>query len=158
MNLKNPSQRLNALSFDQAQAKFSEIAGLLATENLRSLNQNDNRGMGVTKAQYIDATMACMEKSGVFKPSLTRMIAAGKKRGSLGERIANTRGLLGSWIEGPSRDWAWRSFDSWWAQMPWRETVACHHPHVFLNLLMYFCFLSRCMKVLANIWSTQSLP
>ena len=39
-------QRLNALSFDQAQAKYSEVAGLLATENLRSLNQHHNRGMG----------------------------------------------------------------------------------------------------------------
>ena len=42
------------------------IVGLLAIENLRSLNQYHNRGMGVTKAQYIDGTMAFMEKSGVF--------------------------------------------------------------------------------------------
>ena len=42
------------------------IAGLLVVENSRSLNQHHNRGMGVTKAQYIDATMAFMEKSGVF--------------------------------------------------------------------------------------------
>ena len=60
-------QRLNALSFDQAQAKYSEIAGLLAADNLRSTNQHHNKGIGVTKeAQYIDATMDCMEKSGVF--------------------------------------------------------------------------------------------
>jgi len=59
-------QRLNALSFDQAQAKYSEIAGLLAADKLRSSNHHHNRGMGVTKAQYIDATMDCMENSGVF--------------------------------------------------------------------------------------------
>jgi len=58
-------QRLNALSLGQAQAKYSVIAGLLAVDNLRSLNQHHNRGMGVTKAQYIEATMAFMEKSGV---------------------------------------------------------------------------------------------
>ena len=42
------------------------IAGLLVVENLRSLNPHHNTGMRVTKAQYIDATMAFMEKSGVF--------------------------------------------------------------------------------------------
>jgi len=63
---KVEKQRLNALCFDQAQAKYSEIAGLLAAENLRSLNQHHNWGIEVTKAQHIDATMACMEKSGVF--------------------------------------------------------------------------------------------
>ena len=59
-------QRLNALSFDQTQAKYSEIAGLLAADKLRCTNQHHNRGMGVKKAQCIDATMDCMEKSGVF--------------------------------------------------------------------------------------------
>ena len=42
------------------------IAGLLVVENLRSLNPHHNTGMRVTKAQYIDATMAFMKKSGVF--------------------------------------------------------------------------------------------
>jgi len=37
---KVEKQRLNALSFAQVQAKYSEIAGLLAAENLRSLNQH----------------------------------------------------------------------------------------------------------------------
>ena len=59
-------QRLNALSFDEAQAKFSEITGLLAADKLRTAHQHHNRGMGVTKAQRIDATMDVMEKSGVF--------------------------------------------------------------------------------------------
>jgi len=55
-------QRLNALSFDKAQAKYSEIAGLLAADKLKSAN----RGTGVTKAQCIDATTDFMEKSDVF--------------------------------------------------------------------------------------------
>jgi len=59
-------QRLNALSFDKAQAKYSEIVGLLAADKLRPTNQHHNRGMGVTKAQCIDTTMDFMEKSGVF--------------------------------------------------------------------------------------------
>ena len=59
-------QRLNALSFDEAQAKCSEIAGLLAADKLRIAHQHHNRGMGVTKAQRIDGTMDLMEKSGVF--------------------------------------------------------------------------------------------
>jgi len=63
---KVEKQRLNALSFDQAQAKYLEIAGLLAADNLRSINQHHNRGMGATKAQYIDATIACIQKNGVF--------------------------------------------------------------------------------------------
>jgi len=63
---KVEKQRLNALSFDQAQAKYLEITGLLATDKLRFTNQHHNRGMWVTKAQCIDATMDCMEKSEVF--------------------------------------------------------------------------------------------
>ena len=49
-----------------AQAKYSEIVGLLAAARLRSTNQHHNRGMGVTKAQCIAATMDFMEQSGVF--------------------------------------------------------------------------------------------
>jgi len=58
-------QRLNALSFDKAQAKYSEITGLLAAGKLRFTNQHHNTGMGVTKAQCIDATMDFIEKSGI---------------------------------------------------------------------------------------------
>jgi len=59
-------QRLNTLSFEEAQAKYSEIAELLAADKLRTTHQHHNRGMGVTKAQFIEATMDFMEKSGVF--------------------------------------------------------------------------------------------
>ena len=58
---KVEEQRLHALSFDEAQAIYSEITGSLAANTLRVAHQNQNRGMGVTKAQYIDATMDCME-------------------------------------------------------------------------------------------------
>ena len=47
---KVEKQRLNALSFDQAQAKYSEIAGLLAADNLRSIDQHLNRGNGGHKS------------------------------------------------------------------------------------------------------------
>ena len=59
-------QRLNALSCSGAQVKYSEIAGFVAAGTLRVAHQHQNQGMGVTKAQYIDATMAFVEKDGVF--------------------------------------------------------------------------------------------
>ena len=43
-------QQLHALSLDEAQAKYLEIAGSMAANELRDAPQN--RGMGVTKAQY----------------------------------------------------------------------------------------------------------
>ena len=39
---------------------------MLSEKNLGFLNHHYNRGMGVTEAQYIDATMVFMEKSGVY--------------------------------------------------------------------------------------------
>jgi len=59
--------RLKALMFDKAQAKYLEIMPPLAADALRVAHQHQNRGMRVTKAQYIDLTMDCMEKGGVFK-------------------------------------------------------------------------------------------
>jgi len=59
-------QRLHTLLFDEARAKYSDIAGSLAANKLRDAHQHQNRGLGVTKAQYIDATMDCMENGGVF--------------------------------------------------------------------------------------------
>jgi len=48
---KVEKQRLNALLFDEARAKYSEIAGSVAANQLRVAHQHQNRGMGVTKAQ-----------------------------------------------------------------------------------------------------------
>jgi len=59
-----------------AQAKYSEIVGLLAAARLRSTNQHHNRGMGVTKAQCIAATMDFMEQSGAFNTWYEKMFDA----------------------------------------------------------------------------------
>jgi len=47
---KVEKQRLNALLFDEAQARYSEIAGPLAADTLRVAHQDQNRGIRVTKA------------------------------------------------------------------------------------------------------------
>jgi len=57
---------LDSLSLDEAQAKYSEIAGLRAANELKDAHQRQNRGLGVTKVQYIEATMYYMENGGVF--------------------------------------------------------------------------------------------
>jgi len=59
-------QRLNAVSLEEAQDKCTEAAGELAADTLRVAHQNQNRGQGVTKAQYVEATMAFMEKENAF--------------------------------------------------------------------------------------------
>jgi len=64
---KVEKQRLEVLLFDEAQAKYSEIAGSMTTDQLKVEHQHQNRRMGVTKAQYIETTMDFMEKRGVFK-------------------------------------------------------------------------------------------
>jgi len=56
----------NALLFNEAEAKCSEITGPLSADTLRVAHQHQNRGIGFTKAQYIDVTMDFMEKGGVF--------------------------------------------------------------------------------------------
>ena len=48
---KLEKQRLDALLFDKAQAKYSEIAGSVAADQLRVEHQHQNRGMRVTEAQ-----------------------------------------------------------------------------------------------------------
>jgi len=58
-------QRLNAVSLEEAQ-EYTEVAGELAADTLRVAHQNQNRGQGVTKAQYAEATMAFMEKENAF--------------------------------------------------------------------------------------------
>jgi len=59
-------QRLDTLLFDEAQAKYSEIAGSVAADQLRVEHQHQNKGIEVTKAKCIDATMDFMEKMGIF--------------------------------------------------------------------------------------------
>jgi len=63
---KVEKQRLDTLLLDEARAKYSEIAGCWAANELKDAHQHQNRGLGVTKAQYIEATVDCMENSGVF--------------------------------------------------------------------------------------------
>ena len=63
---KVETQRLHTLSLDEARAKYPDIAGSRAANELKDAHQHQNRGWGVTKAQYIKATMDCMENDGVF--------------------------------------------------------------------------------------------
>jgi len=59
-------QRLDSLLLHEARAKHSEIAGSRAANELKDAHQHQNRGLGVTKVQYIEATMDCMENGCVF--------------------------------------------------------------------------------------------
>ena len=59
-------QRLQTLSLDEARAKSSDIAGSRAANELKDAYQHQNRGLGVTKAQYIEATMDFIENGDVF--------------------------------------------------------------------------------------------
>jgi len=63
---KVEKQRLHTLSMDEARAKSSDIAGSRAANELKDAHQHHNRGLGVTKAQYIEATMDFMENGDVF--------------------------------------------------------------------------------------------
>jgi len=63
---KVEKQRLDSLLLDETQAKYSEIAGFRASNELKDAHQHQNRGLGVTKAQYIETTMIYMENGGVF--------------------------------------------------------------------------------------------
>ena len=51
---------------DEARWKYSEITGFRAANELKNAYQHQNRGLGVTKAQYIEATMDYMENGGIF--------------------------------------------------------------------------------------------
>jgi len=63
---KVDKQRLDWLLLDEARAKHSEIAGFRAANELKDAHQHQNRRLGVTKAQYVEATMDYMENGGIF--------------------------------------------------------------------------------------------
>jgi len=60
--------RLDSLLLDEARAKYSKIAGSRAANELKDDHQHQNRGLGVTKVHYIEATMDYrgLENGGVF--------------------------------------------------------------------------------------------
>jgi len=60
------NQQPNAVSFEEAQDKYTQVAGELAADTLRVAHKDQNRDQGVTKAQYVEATMAFMEKESTF--------------------------------------------------------------------------------------------
>jgi len=55
-------QRLHTLCL----AKYSDIAGSRAANELKDAHLHQNRGLGATKAQYIEGTMDFMENGDVF--------------------------------------------------------------------------------------------
>ena len=67
-------QRLNSVLFEEAQDKYTQVAGELAADTLRVAHKNQNRGQGVTKAQYVDATIAFMEKENTFVKMYTQWL------------------------------------------------------------------------------------
>jgi hypothetical protein len=67
-------QRLNAVLFEEAQEKYTQVAGELAANTLRVAHKDQNRGQGVTKAQYVEATMAFMEKENTFVKMYTQWL------------------------------------------------------------------------------------
>ena len=64
LNLED--QRLNELLFDEAQDRYTEVTRDMAGDTLRAKHKAKNMGKGVMKAQYVEATMAFMEKDNVF--------------------------------------------------------------------------------------------
>jgi len=68
------NQRLNAVSFEEAQDKYTQVAGELAVDTLRVAHKDQNRGQGVTKAQKIEATMTFMEKENTFVKMYTKWL------------------------------------------------------------------------------------
>jgi len=67
-------QRLNSVLFEEAQDKYTQVAGELAADTLRQAHKHQNRGQGVTKAQYVEATMAFMEKENTFVKMYTQWL------------------------------------------------------------------------------------
>jgi len=59
-------QRLDSLLLDEARAEYSEIVGFRAANELKNAHEYQNRGLGVTKAQYIEVTMDYMENADIF--------------------------------------------------------------------------------------------
>ena len=63
---KVKKQRLDSLLLDEARLKYLEIAGFQAANKLKNAHQHQNQGLGVTKVQYIEATMDYLENGGIF--------------------------------------------------------------------------------------------
>jgi len=63
---KVEKQRLDSFLLDEARAKYAEIAGFRAANEFKNAHEHQNQGLGVTKAQYIEATMDYMENAGIF--------------------------------------------------------------------------------------------
>jgi len=59
-------QRLDSLLLDETRAKYSEIAGFRAANESKNAHEHQNRGLGVTKVQCIEATMDYMENADIF--------------------------------------------------------------------------------------------
>jgi len=67
-------QRLNALLFDEARDKYTEVAGEMAGDSHKVKHKAQNLGKGVTKAQYVEAMMAFMEKDNIFDKQYTKWV------------------------------------------------------------------------------------
>ena len=69
-------QRLNAVSFEEAQDKleYTQVAGELAADTLRVAHKDQNQGQGATKAKYGEATMAFMGKQNTFVKMYTKWL------------------------------------------------------------------------------------
>jgi len=67
-------QQLNAVLFEEAQDKYTQVAGELAADTRRVAHKDQNRGQGVTKAQYVDAIIAFMEKENTFVKMYTQWL------------------------------------------------------------------------------------
>jgi len=63
---KVEKQRLDSLLLEEARAKYSEIAGFRAANELKNAHEHQNRGLRVTEAQYIEVTMDYMKNCGIF--------------------------------------------------------------------------------------------
>jgi len=63
-------QRLNAVLFEEAQNKYTPVAGELAADTLTVAHKDQNRKQGVTKAQYV----AFMEMENMFVKMYTQWL------------------------------------------------------------------------------------
>ena len=57
---------IGSLLLDESRSKCSEITEFRAANEFKNAHQHQNRGLGVTKAQYIEVTMDYMENGGIF--------------------------------------------------------------------------------------------
>ena len=92
---------------DEARSKYSEIAGFRAANELKNAHQPQNRGLGVAKAQYIEATMDYMENGGIFVTRYDKWFdTAGNVLQDDGSRIVSrlkqtctTTGAARKWVQ-----------------------------------------------------------